>query len=87
VLIAASVGLFVFAGGLLTGGTRSGRPVSDIYLEASVPEAGGANVVNVILVDFRGFDTLGEITVLATAALGAAALVIPILRRWKTTGP
>jgi multisubunit Na+/H+ antiporter MnhB subunit len=32
-------------------------------------------VVNVILVDFRGFDTLGEITVLAVAALGVVALV------------
>jgi multicomponent Na+:H+ antiporter subunit A len=87
VLIAAAVGVFVFAGGLLTAGTQSRQPVSDLYLEASVPEAGGANVVNVILVDFRGFDTLGEITVLATAALGAAALVIPILRRWKTAAP
>jgi multicomponent Na+:H+ antiporter subunit A len=32
-------------------------------------------VVNVILVDFRALDTLGEITVLATAALGVAALI------------
>jgi multicomponent Na+:H+ antiporter subunit A len=81
VLIAALVGVFVFFGGLLTAGTRSETPVSDRYLASSVPEAGGANVVNVILVDFRGFDTLGEITVLATAALGAAGLVIPLLRR------
>ena len=36
---------------------------------------GGANVVNVILVDFRGFDTLGEITVLALAALGVWTLL------------
>ena len=34
----------------------------------------GKNVVNVILVDFRGFDTMGEITVLAAAAIGAVAL-------------
>jgi len=39
------------------------------------PGWGGANVVNVILVDFRGFDTLGEITVLAVAALGIYALL------------
>lgn len=38
-------------------------------------EAHGRNVVNVILVDFRGFDTLGEITVIATAGLGVFALI------------
>jgi len=41
---------------------------------------GGSNIVNVVLVDFRGFDTFGEITVLALAALGVWAL-IPRLRR------
>jgi multicomponent K+:H+ antiporter subunit A len=40
-----------------------------------VPGGGGTNVVNVILVDFRGFDTLGEITVLAIAAVGIYALL------------
>ena len=40
----------------------------------SEPEGHGKNVVNVILVDFRGFDTMGEITVLAAAAIGAVAL-------------
>src|SRR5690606_22394952 len=42
----------------------------DYYLANSVSGGGGANVVNVILVDFRGFDTMGEITVLAIAAIG-----------------
>jgi len=41
---------------------------------AAVPEAKGRNVVNVILVDFRALDTLGEIAVLAIAALSAAVL-------------
>jgi multicomponent K+:H+ antiporter subunit A len=45
------------------------------YLRQSKPEGGGTNPVNVILVDFRGFDTLGEITVLACAALGASVLL------------
>jgi multicomponent Na+:H+ antiporter subunit A len=49
--------------------------VSEEYFARSVDEAGGRNVVNVILVDFRGFDTMGEITVLAVAALGVANLV------------
>ena len=38
------------------------------------PEGDGRNVVNVILVDFRGFDTLGEITVLTAVAIGTVAL-------------
>jgi len=50
------------------------EPVSDFFNEQSVSLAHGRNVVNVILVDFRALDTLGEITVLAVAALGALAL-------------
>ena len=42
---------------------------------ASVPEAHGRNIVNVILVDFRALDTLGEIIVVAVAALGIYALI------------
>ncbi len=49
--------------------------VSDYYLEHSYKYAHGRNVVNVILVDFRALDTLGEITVLTIAALGASALL------------
>ena len=39
-----------------------------------MPDGGGQNVVNVILVDFRALDTLGEITVLVVAGVGAVAL-------------
>ena len=45
-------------------------PVSAEMVERALPDGHGRNVVNVILVDFRGFDTLGEITVLAAAAIG-----------------
>ncbi len=45
------------------------------YLERSLPETGGRNVVNVILVDFRALDTLGEITVLGIAAVGVLAML------------
>jgi multicomponent K+:H+ antiporter subunit A len=55
--------------------TKPTASISDFFLEKSVPEGGGSNVVNVILVDFRGFDTFGEITVLAIAALGIFALM------------
>jgi multicomponent K+:H+ antiporter subunit A len=55
--------------------TRPYETIAGFYLENSVPGGGGSNVVNVILVDFRGFDTLGEITVLAIAALGIYAML------------
>src|SRR5690606_13808110 len=46
----------------------------DYYLEHSIPLAQGANAVNTIVVDFRGFDTLLEITVLLIAGLGCLGL-------------
>jgi multicomponent K+:H+ antiporter subunit A len=55
--------------------TRPLETISWFFVEKSLPEGGGSNMVNVILVDFRGFDTLGEITVLAIAAAGVAALM------------
>ena len=53
--------------------------ISAEMMRRAYPEAGGTNVVNVILVDFRGFDTLGEISVLAIVALTVFAL----LRRFR----
>ena len=55
--------------------TRPYASIADWFLTQSLPGGGGANVVNVILVDFRGYDTLGEITVLALAALGVYAML------------
>jgi multicomponent K+:H+ antiporter subunit A len=49
--------------------TRPFDSISPYFLRAAVPEGGGANVVNVILVDFRGYDTMGEITVLGIAGV------------------
>ena len=53
--------------------------ISRFFLERAYAEGGGRNVVNVILVDFRGFDTLGEISVLAIVAL----TVFTLLRRFR----
>jgi multicomponent Na+:H+ antiporter subunit A len=78
--VSAAVGAFVFAFALLATGSRTASPVSDEYLAQALPEGHGRNVVNVILVDFRGLDTLGEITVLAVAALGIVSLVRAALR-------
>jgi len=74
VVVSLVVTVFVFLAVIVSVGDRTATPISQSYLEDSLPAAGGRNVVNVILVDFRGFDTLGEITVLAIAALGAVSL-------------
>ncbi|WP_372966033.1 monovalent cation/H+ antiporter subunit A [Marinobacter sp.] len=55
--------------------TQPFSSISEFFLENSKPGGGGTNVVNVILVDFRGFDTLGEISVLAIAALSIYAML------------
>lgn len=78
-------GIAVLAGGGLAAlaYVAMRHPVTDsasrFYLEHAYTEGGGRNVVNVILVDFRGFDTLGEITVLAIVALS----VFTLLRRFR----
>ena len=75
ILVAVASAVFVFVFTLVAVGSRTEAPISDEYLTRAYPEGGGNNVVNVIIVDFRGFDTMGEITVLAVAVLGVAAIV------------
>ncbi len=53
--------------------------ISGYFVERAYPEGGGTNVVNVILVDFRALDTLGEITVLAIVGL----TIFSLLRRFR----
>ncbi len=55
--------------------TRDYSSIAWYFLENSLVKGGGTNVVNVILVDFRGYDTFGEITVLGIAAIGVLALM------------
>jgi len=69
---------------VLVGTPENYPPISAYFVEHSVPRGHGRNVVNVILVDFRGLDTLGEITVLAVAGLGVYALLK--LRRRADSG-
>ena len=80
IALVAGSGMFLITLAMLT---RPLDSISRYFLENSVEGGGGSNVVNVILVDFRGFDTLGEITVLAIAALGIYAM----LRETKLTAP
>ncbi|MGO1462156.1 MAG: monovalent cation/H+ antiporter subunit A [Marinobacter sp.] len=72
IALAAGTGMTLITLAMLTQPFNS---ISEFFLENSKPGGGGTNVVNVILVDFRGFDTLGEITVLAIAALGIYAML------------
>lgn len=55
--------------------TRDHNSISWFFAQQSLPLGGGSNIVNVILVDFRGFDTFGEITVLGIAAIGALCMM------------
>lgn len=72
--VSALVGVFVFVFIVVAVGVRTEPPVSDEFLARSLDEGGGRNVVNVVIVDFRGFDTMGEITVLSIAGLGVYGL-------------
>jgi multicomponent K+:H+ antiporter subunit A len=78
-----TIAVFVGAGlSVLTYAVLTRPPMTylpSFFLERSLLEAAGLNVVNVILVDFRAFDTLGEITVVGIVALSVYAL----LRRFR----
>ncbi|KKB10220.1 hydrogen gas-evolving membrane-bound hydrogenase subunit E [Devosia chinhatensis] len=67
---------------LVLNGTLNTR-LSDLFTATSVPIAHGHNIVNVILVDYRGFDTLGEISVV----MGAGMAILALLRRRKPAVP
>jgi multicomponent Na+:H+ antiporter subunit A len=79
--VAAGTGGLVTLLVLLAMAASQSTATTQFYANNSVPLAHGRNVVNVILVDFRAFDTLGEITVLVIAAVGVFALLK--LRRSK----
>lgn len=64
--VAAGAGVALLSWAVLT---RDQESIAWFFLENSLPRGGGHNVVNVLLVDFRGFDTFGEIIVLGIAAV------------------
>jgi len=75
--VAIGSGLAALSYAMLT--RHAPQSISPFFIERALPEGGGTNVVNVMLVDFRAFDTLGEITVLGIVALSVFAL----LRRFR----
>jgi multicomponent Na+:H+ antiporter subunit A len=74
-IIAVVSGSFVTALLLTSGSGDTLSHVSAFYTDNSLPLAYGSNIVNVILVDFRALDTLGEITVIVIAAIGVVSLL------------
>jgi multicomponent K+:H+ antiporter subunit A len=77
IAVFAGTGLAVVAYAAMT--RTAPNAISHFFVENAYTGGGGTNIVNVILVDFRGFDTLGEITVLGVVALTVYAL----LRRFR----
>ncbi len=77
IAVVCGVGMSVLAYAVMT--LPVPNTIANYFLEHAYTEGGGRNVVNVILVDFRGFDTLGEIAVLGIVALTVFAL----LRRFR----
>lgn len=78
-------GVFLWFGyGALEGLPLFGAPemsVSDYYISNAMEETGAANIVTSILLDFRAYDTLGEVTVLFTSIVGAIAVLRKIGRK------
>lgn len=74
-IIALSVGTVMTLIALSASSNRKFESISHYFLENSYKLAGGKNVVNVILVDFRGFDTMLEIVVLGVASFGIYAMI------------
>lgn len=85
-LVSIGVGAIVTLIALSAHSNKMFDSISEYYVENTYKKAGGENMVNVILVDFRGFDTLFEITVLGIAALGIFAMIKLRMTRGKEQG-
>ncbi|QRV14300.1 hydrogen gas-evolving membrane-bound hydrogenase subunit E [Haloterrigena salifodinae] len=77
-VVSLAVGATAFITVLVTTDARpeGSTDIARAYAEQAVPEGGGTNIVNVTLVDFRGFDTMGELIVVAMAAISILTLIV-----------
>jgi len=87
VAVAVAAGVVSAAYTLLTQGNRLFDTIGHFYVENSLPIGGGRNVVNVMLVDFRGFDTIFETTVFGLSAVAVFTLVASRLERGGAVRP
>ncbi len=74
-VLAAAVGATMAAVAIVATAARQAKPISESFPELAYELGHGKNVVNVALVDLRGWDTMGELSVLILAATGVASLV------------
>jgi multicomponent Na+:H+ antiporter subunit A len=74
-LVAVPAGLLMAGLGAAALGVRTSEPLTPVFAEEAYDFGGGRNIVNVMLVDIRAWDTIGEISVLVAAATGVASLV------------
>ena len=74
-VVAIAVGIVMTFVALAASGTASLESISNFFIQESYDLAGGKNVVNVLLVDFRGFDTILEIMVLGVASLSIYSMI------------
>ncbi|WP_424936769.1 MULTISPECIES: Na+/H+ antiporter subunit A [Bacteria] len=74
-VLGAAVGLTMALVAVLATSARVTEPISDAFPQIAYEFGYGKNVVNVALVDLRGWDTMGELSVLVLAATGVASLV------------
>ncbi|HEU4849135.1 MAG TPA: Na+/H+ antiporter subunit A, partial [Terrimesophilobacter sp.] len=74
-IVSVSLGLMMAAVAIVALGARTALPISLDLPDLAYDVGHGSNIVNVVLVDVRGWDTLGELSVLIAAATGVASLV------------
>lgn len=88
-IVASAAGVFIAFAAVIFSSARQSPPVaSEAYIARAEEGAGATNVVNAIIVDFRAFDTVGEISVLAVTATGVASLILAsrFERRRRSSG-
>lgn len=74
-IVAVLIGVITAAGGYLAVGSRIHDPVSELMPREALDFGYGENIVNVVLVDMRAWDTMGELSVLLVTATGVASLI------------
>ncbi|MDY6818669.1 MAG: hydrogen gas-evolving membrane-bound hydrogenase subunit E [Halobacteriales archaeon] len=74
-VVSLFIGVTVFLTVLVSSAADPDAMIRTYFIDNAIPKGGGGNIVNVILVDFRAFDTMGEISVVAMAALSVLTLI------------
>jgi multicomponent Na+:H+ antiporter subunit A len=86
-VIAVAVGSLMAVLAVIATGARSATPISVAWPELAYTQGHGSNAVNVALVDLRGWDTMGELSVVIAAATGVASLIFLRTRADMTNRP